>query len=212
MTVFLLLFVGLLNIFINFPQYLKFPSQLFVSFLSILISTAEFRRPTRKRGGLEASPTDRLRVVSITVDHCGAMRGTHTATSKVTKRARSDSDLKLLPEDTPRVILAGSDAPTSDTIILRLQKELADERERFWKSTQEQKGSGSCYECFLCVRRSFSRRSRLLHHVTRAHNSGTNFFSSSKQLKVAKALYDEEKNGPHGGDNWVRGSDALLAA
>ena len=65
MTVFLLLFVGLLNIFIYFPQYLKFPSQLFVSFLSILISTAEFRRPTRKRGGLEASPTDRLRVVSI---------------------------------------------------------------------------------------------------------------------------------------------------
>ena len=72
-------------------------------------------------------------------------------------------------EDPSLCLLAGSDAPTSDTIILRLQKELAEERERFWKNAQAQKGSGSCYECFLCVQRSFSRRSRPMHHVARAH-------------------------------------------
>ena len=74
----------------------------------------------------------------------------------------------VVPEHPSLDLLAGSDAPTSDTIILRLQKELAEERERFWKNTQAQKGSGSSYERFPCVRRPFSRGPRLLYHVTRA--------------------------------------------
>ena len=49
------------------------------------------------------------------------------------------------PDHPFRKLLAGSDAPTSDTIILSLQKELSDERERFWKSAQAHKGSGGCY-------------------------------------------------------------------
>ena len=80
-------------------------------------------------------------------------------------------------------LLAGSDAPMSDTIILLLQKELANERERFWRSAQAQKGSGGCYECALCLRRFFPRRPRLLDHITQAHDSETNFFRHPNNWK-----------------------------
>ena len=84
------------------------------------------------------------------------------------------------------------DAFTPEEEFLRCLAQERDAVAEFAAERQRHKEAIAAYRCSLCVERTFPRKERLRNHVALRH-SGPTCCSSSKQLRLARAIFDLDR-------------------